>query len=61
MAPEYIRKYCAYFHVSQGYGISESSCHKGIKWTEDTSIKHPDLALLGAEKLYLKSGDRVCK
>jgi len=27
MALEYIREYRTYFHVSQSYGISESSCY----------------------------------
>lgn len=54
MAGEYIREYRTYFHVSQSYGISESSCYKGIKWIEDTLIKHPDFALPG-RKVLLKS------
>ncbi|MBL3284687.1 IS5 family transposase domain protein [Rickettsiales endosymbiont of Paramecium tredecaurelia] len=40
-----------YCHVSQSYGISESSCYKGIKWIEDTLIKHPDFALPGRKAL----------
>lgn len=51
MALEYIREYRTYFHVSQSYGISESSCYKGIKWIEDTLIKHPDFALPGRKAL----------
>lgn len=51
MALEYIREYRTYFHVSQSYGISESSCYKGIKWIEDTLIKHPDFALAGRKAL----------
>ncbi len=54
MALEYIREYRTYFHVSQSYGISESSCYKGIKRIEDTLIKHPDFALPG-RKALLKS------
>ena len=54
MTLEYIREYRTYFHVSQSYGISESSCYKGIKWIEDTLIKHPDFALPG-RKALLKS------
>ena len=54
MALEYIREYRTYFHVSQSYGISESSCYKGIKWVEDTLIKHPDFAMPG-RKALLKS------
>ncbi len=51
MALEYIREYRTYFHVSQSYGISESSSYKGIKWIEDTLIKHPDFALPGRKAL----------
>jgi predicted DNA-binding transcriptional regulator AlpA len=54
MALEYIREYRTYFHVSQSYGISESSCYKAIKWIEDTLIKHPDFRLPG-RKALLKS------
>lgn len=54
MALEYIREYRTYFHISQSYGISESSCYKGIRWIEDTLIKHPDFALPG-RKALLKS------
>ena len=54
MALEYIREYRTYFHVSQSYGISQSSCYKAIKWIEDTLIKHRDFALPG-RKALLKS------
>jgi hypothetical protein len=54
MALEYIREYRTYFHVSQSYGISESTAYDTIKWIEDTLIKHPDFALPG-RKALLKS------
>lgn len=54
MALEYIREYRTYFHVSQSYGVSESSAYKAIRWIEDTLIKHPDFALAG-RKALLKS------
>jgi len=54
MTLEYLREYRTYFHVSQSYGISESSCYKGIKSIEDTLIQHPDFALPG-RKALLKS------
>ena len=54
MALEYLREYRTYFHVSQSYGISASSCYKAIKWIEDMLIKHPDFALPG-RKALLKS------
>ena len=54
MALEYIREYRTYFHVSQSYGVSESTAYEIIKWIENTLIKHPDFALPG-RKTLLKS------
>ena len=54
MALEYIREYRTYFHVSQSYGVSESTAYEIIKWIENTLIKHPDFALPG-RKALLKS------
>lgn len=54
MALEYIREYRTYFHIAKGYGVSESSSYKTIKWIEDTLIKHPIFALPG-RKALLKS------
>ena len=51
MALEYLREYRTYFHISQSYGISESSAYKGVRWIEDTLIKHPDFALPGKKAL----------
>jgi hypothetical protein len=54
MSLEYIREYRTYFHVSQSYGISESTAYKTVRWVEDALIKHPDFALPG-RKALLKS------
>jgi transposase len=54
MTLEYIREYRTYFHVSQSYGVSESTCYETIKWIENTLIKHRDFALPG-RKALLKS------
>ena len=54
MSLVYIREYRTYFHVSQSYGLSESTAYDIIKWIEDTLIKHPDFALPGRTAL-LKS------
>ena len=51
MALEYIREYRTYFHVSQSYGLSESTAYDIIKWIEDTLIRHPDFALPGRKAL----------
>ena len=39
MALEYIREYRTYFHVSQSYGVSESTAYDIIKWIEDTLLR----------------------
>ena len=49
-----MREYRTYFHISQSYGVSESSAYKAVRWVEDTLIKHPDFALPGRKEL-LKS------
>jgi hypothetical protein len=54
MSLEYIREYRTYFHVSQSYGVSESTAYKTVRWVEETLIKHPDFALPGRKEL-LKS------
>jgi hypothetical protein len=54
MTLEYIREYRTYFHISQSYGVSESTAYKTVRWIEDALIKHPDFALPG-RKALLKS------
>ncbi len=54
MTLEYLREYRTYFHISQSYGVSESTAYKTVRWIEDTLIKHPDFALPG-RKALLKS------
>lgn len=54
MALEYIREYRTYFHVSQSYGLSESTAYDTIRWIQDTLIKHHDFSLPGRKSL-LKS------
>lgn len=51
MTLEYIREYRTYFHISQSYGVSESTAYKTVRWIEDTLIKHPDFALPGRKAL----------
>ena len=36
MALEYLREYRTYFHVSQSYGLSESTTYDTVKWIENT-------------------------
>ena len=54
MTLEYLREYRTYFHISQSYGVSESSAYKTVRWIEDTLIKHPEFSLPGRKSL-LKS------
>ncbi len=51
MTLEYLREYRTYFHISKGYGVSESACFRNIRWVEDTLVKHPDFALPGRKVL----------
>ncbi|AIK96715.1 transposase [Candidatus Paracaedibacter acanthamoebae] len=54
MTLEYLKEYRTYFHISQSYGVSESTAYKAVRWIEDSLIKHPDFALPGRKEL-LKS------
>jgi hypothetical protein len=54
MTLEYLREYRPYFHISQSYGVSESSAYKTIRWVEDTLIKCKEFSLPG-RKALLKS------
>jgi hypothetical protein len=60
MTLEYLREYRTYFHISQSYGVSESTSYKIVRWIEDTLIKHPDFSLPG-RKVLLKSDIRYGK
>ena len=51
MTLEYLREYRTYFHISQSYGVSESTAYKVARWVEDTLIKHSDFALPGRKEL----------
>lgn len=54
MTLEYLREYRTYFHISQSYGVSESSAYKTIRWIEDILIKCKEFSLPG-RKALLKS------
>ncbi|MFN8510138.1 MAG: transposase family protein [Deinococcaceae bacterium] len=51
MAFEYIREYRTYFHVSQSYGVRESTAYKTIRWIEDTLIRRKEFTLPGRKAL----------
>jgi len=51
MTLEYLREYRTYFHISQSYGVSESSAYKTIRWVEDTLIKCKEFSLPGRKAL----------
>ena len=57
MTLEYLREYRTYFHISQSYGVSESTAYKTVRWIEDTLIKHPDFALPGRKALLKNDGE----
>lgn len=54
MTLEYLREYRTYFHVSQGYDVSESVCFRNCRWVEDTLIQSRKFSLPG-KKALLKS------
>ena len=54
MTLEYLREYRTYFHISQSYGLSESTCYRNICWVENVLIKSKVFSLLG-RKALLKS------
>lgn len=54
MALEYLREYRTYFHVSQSYGITESTCYRNCRWVEDILIRNGKFSLPGRKEL-LKS------
>lgn len=54
MALEYLREYRTYFHVSQSYGVTESTCYRNCRWVEDVLIKSGKFSLPGKKEL-LKS------
>jgi hypothetical protein len=54
MALEYLREYRTYFHVSQSYGVTESTCYRSCRWIEDVLIKSGKFSLPGKKEL-LKS------
>jgi hypothetical protein len=45
MTLEYLREYRTYFHISQSYGISESTCYENIKEIENILIKSRKFSL----------------
>ena len=51
MTLEYLREYRTYFHISRSYGISESTCYRNIRWTEDILIKSGKFSLPGRKTL----------
>jgi hypothetical protein len=51
MLLEYYREYRTYFHISKGYGISESACFRNIRWMEEVLVKDKSFALPGRKAL----------
>ncbi|MBS4169294.1 hypothetical protein [Parachlamydia sp. AcF125] len=50
-----MQEYRNYFHISQGYGVSEGGAYKTIKWVEDRLIKDPDFTLPGRKALLKRN------
>jgi len=51
MTLEYWREYRTMFHISESYGIAESTCCRTIRWVEDTLIKSGEFSLPGKKAL----------
>lgn len=51
MTLEYLREYRTYFHISKGYGLSESACYRNIIWVENTLVKDKSFSLPGRKAL----------
>jgi len=51
---EYMREYRTMFHISQSYGVGESSCWRALHFVENTLIKEGTFSLPGRKEL-LKS------
>lgn len=58
MALEYLREYRTYFHISQSYGISESTCYENIKEIENILIKSKKFSL-PKKKEMLMNEDQI--
>jgi len=48
---EYLREYRTYFHISQSYGVSESTAWRVVRWVEDSLIKSREFSLPGKKAL----------
>ena len=51
MSLEYWREYRTFFHISVSYGVSESQCHRNIKWIENVLIKDGTFSLPSKKEL----------
>lgn len=51
MTLEYWREYRTYLHIGHGYGVSESTAYRNIRWCEDTLIKSGAFTLPGKKAL----------
>jgi hypothetical protein len=51
MVLEYWREYRTLFHISESYGVSESTCCRTVHWVEDTLIKSGAFSLPGKKAL----------
>jgi hypothetical protein len=58
MTLEYLREYRTYFHISQHWGINESTAYRIIRKVENVLVKSPEFRLPGRKQL-LKSESKL--
>ena len=51
MCLEYLREYRTYFHISHGYGVSESTCYRNCVWIENILVASKEFRLPSRKEL----------
>ena len=57
MTLEYLREYRTFFHISNSYGISESTCHENITKIENILIKSKTFSLPKRKELIMSENE----
>ena len=57
MTLEYLREYRTFFHISNSYGIGESTCHENVTKIEDILIKSNKFNLPKRKELLMSENE----